>query len=285
MNISPSVAQPLSCDGRRYDESHELSTEVCPFFLDRRDANAPGFCKDAAVTEQSGAEETVEETSVVEAIERAAAVSFRTILVGSGPRFARDAFGPVLAFYIGWEFVSLWAGMALAVAVSMFAYLYERRRERPGLLARISLAIIGVQVAAGAISDRAEGFLAPPVIINGVYGLAFIASVVIGRPLAGVLASEMHSFPPEMRNSATFRHTFARVSLVWGVCLILRSAARFWVLTQADVGSFVVFNLVTGFPLISALVSWSVWYGVRSFRRSDEWGQAPDGDAKATDLT
>lgn len=95
-------------------------------------ASAPGTWKAAAVTEQPGSEDTTDETTVVQALEHAATASLRSILVGSGPRFARDAFGPVLAFYIGWEFVGLWAGMALAVGVSAFAYLYERRRERPG---------------------------------------------------------------------------------------------------------------------------------------------------------
>ena len=219
-----------------------------------------------------------EEHAIVEALEHAASASLRGILVGSGPRFARDAFGPVLAFYIGWEFVGLWAGMVLAVIVSISAYLYERRRERPGVLARISLAIIAVQVGVGAISQDAEGFLAPPVIINGIYGLAFLGSVAIGRPLAGVFANEMYPFPPEVRSSATFRHTFGRVSLVWGAYLVIRSVARFWVLTHAEVGAFVVFNLITGFPLMSLLMSWSVWFGLRSFRRSDEWGWAFGAD-------
>ena len=29
-----------------------------------------------------------------------------------------------------------------------------------------------------------------------------------------------------------------------------------------------------GFPITMALLAWSVWYGVRSFRRSEEWGPA-----------
>lgn len=137
----------------------------------------------------------------------------------------------------------------------------------------------------GAISDEAEGFLAPPVIINGVYGLAFIASVGLGRPLAGVFATEMYPFPPEVRQSPTFRLAFGRVSLVWGTYLIVRSVARFWVLTHVDVGAFVAFNLLTGFPLMSGLMSWSVWYGLRAFRRSDEWGWAFGGGAKAPNPT
>jgi len=36
----------------------------------------------------------------------------------------------------------------------------------------------------------------------------------------------------------------------------------------------VVVNVATGFPISSSLMVWSVWYGVRGFRRSEEWGWA-----------
>ena len=118
-------------------------------------------------------------------------VTARGILLGSGPRFARDAFGPVLAFYIGWRVAGLAAGIGLATAVSLGAWLYERRRQRPGLMARISLGIVFVQAAVGLLSGSEVAFFAPAVLINLVYGLAFAVSALIGRPLAGAFASEM----------------------------------------------------------------------------------------------
>jgi hypothetical protein len=33
-----------------------------------------------------------------------------------------------------------------------------------------------------------------------------------------------------------------------------------------------VINVLTGIPFTAALMSWSIWYSVRSFRRSKEWG-------------
>ena len=38
-------------------------------------------------------------------------VSFGALLLGSGPRFARDALGPVLAFYVAWKLAGLLAGV------------------------------------------------------------------------------------------------------------------------------------------------------------------------------
>lgn len=203
-------------------------------------------------------------------------VSARSILLGSGPRFARDAFGPVLAFYVGWKLGGLVAGMAAATVVAIGAYVYERKHERAGVMARVSLALIALQVLIGLVADDARAFLAPPVLINGAYGLVFLGSVVVGRPLAGVFAAEMHDFPDEVRHSETFRRVFSRVSLVWGVYLVARSVVRLWALTKVGVDAFMLLNVATGFPMMSALISWSVWYGVRGFRRSEEWGWALD---------
>lgn len=218
----------------------------------------------------------------VEPVALAVPVNARSILLGSGPRFARDAFGPVLGFYLGWKFFGLFAGMAVAVVVALTAYAYEQRQGRPGVMARISLGLIALQVVIGLVADDARAFLAPPVLINGALGLVFLASVAVRRPVAGLFATEIRAFPDEVRRSDTYRGVFSRVSLAWGGYLVLRSVVRFWVLAEGGVDAFVVVNLVTGFPLMSALMSWSVWYGLRSFRRSEEWGFAfeePGGPA------
>ncbi len=41
-------------------------------------------------------------------------VSVRAMLLGTGPRFARDAFGPVVVFYVGWKIVGLSTGIVAA---------------------------------------------------------------------------------------------------------------------------------------------------------------------------
>ena len=195
------------------------------------------------------------------------------LFLGSGPRFARDALGPTLVFYAGWKLHGLGVGVVAATIVTAVVYVWERRRGRTGLAARIGLAIALVQAAAGLLSGSAVAYFLPPVIINGVYGLAFVVSVAIGRPLAGVFASEIYPFPPEAKASVTFRRTFSRVSLVWGIYLLGRSALRLLVLTHMSVDVFVAVNIVTGIPFTAALMSWSLWYGLRRFRRSTEFAR------------
>jgi intracellular septation protein A len=201
-------------------------------------------------------------------------VSTRTILLGSGPRFARDAFGPMLVFYAGYKVSGLLAGIVASTIASFVAYRWERSHDRPGLMARIGLALVLLQAAVGIISDSTVAYLAQPVLITGVYGLAFVGSAVFGRPLAGMFATEMYPFPDEVKSSVTFKRAFSRISLAWGLYLVLRSVVRIGTLTSGDVDAFIVVNMVTGIPFTAALMGWSVAYAVRFFRNSEEFGEA-----------
>ncbi|MDQ3875618.1 MAG: hypothetical protein M3322_08765, partial [Actinomycetota bacterium] len=98
------------------------------------------------------------------------------------------------AFYIGLRFGGLAAGVAAAGAVSVLIYLHERRAGRGGLLVRLSLAFVVVQSAAGLASHSATVYLATPVIANAVWGLAFLVSAAIRRPLAGLFACAWYPF-------------------------------------------------------------------------------------------
>ena len=201
-------------------------------------------------------------------------VRTRDMLLGSGPRLARDAFGPLVLFYVVWRLFGLYPGIVAATAAALGAMWWERRSERAGLMAKIALAIVLLQATVGLVTGSERLYLAQPVIISGAYGLAFLVSVAIRRPLAGVFAEETYPFPDFVRTSDTYRSAFSRISLVWGGYLIGRSALRLATLSGSTVEAFIVVNLVTGVPLTAALLGWSIWYGVRSFRRSEEWGDA-----------
>jgi intracellular septation protein A len=201
-------------------------------------------------------------------------VTVTGMLLGSGPRFARDAVGPVLLFYAGWKLFGLTTGIVAATSVALVIFAWERRHARTGLGASIGLVVALTQAAAGLATGSAVAYFAPGIIVNALYGLAFMVSVALGRPLAGVFAQETYAFPPAVKASATFRRVFSRVSLAWGTYLLLRSGLRLLVLSWRDVDLFVIVNIATGIPFTAALTAWSIWYGVRGFRRSDEWGWA-----------
>ena len=141
-------------------------------------------------------------------------------------------------------------------------------------MSRLSLFFVVVPALLGLVSDSEVAILAPPVLLNLFFGLVFLGSAAIGRPLAGVFAAEMTDLPPEVRASRTYRRVFGQISVVWGTYQVVRSVVRLVLLVRVGVDGFIVINAVTGFPLMALLMTWSVWYGTRAFRKSDEWGWA-----------
>jgi intracellular septation protein A len=204
-------------------------------------------------------------TTVIARAERAE-VSVRSLLLGNGPRLARDAVGPVIVFYVGWKLFGLVAGIAAATAVTIAAFICERRHARTGIGASIGLVIALVQALTGLLSGSARWYFAPAVIVNTLGGAVFLGSVIIGRPLAGVFAAESYPFPPEVKASAAFRHIFGRISLVWAAYLLGRGALRLVMLVYSSVELFLVVSIATGIPLSAAIMAWSFWYSVREFR-------------------
>ncbi len=200
-------------------------------------------------------------------------IDARTILRAGGPRFAANAGFPILFFYVGWKVSGLLLGVVLATAVGVGAFLYERHKERPGMVARLALAFVVIQGVIGLAFGSAKVYLAQPVILNLGLGLVFLVTTLRGKPFAGQFAEELYPFPAEVKESDTFKRAFARVSLAWAVYFLLRSAIRLYML-KWSVDAFVVVNIVTGFPIIAVLMSWSVWYISRYFRQSEEWGPA-----------
>ena len=193
-------------------------------------------------------------------------VSVASLLRGSGPRFARDAGAPVLAFYIGWKLSGLGVGIAAGTAVAVASFVWERTQRRSGLGAAIGLGIAVVQAIVGLLSGTAIGYLVPPVVANGLYGLAFLVSAAIGRPLAGLFAAEVYPFPPELKASATFRRTFSLISLAWGATFLVRCVVRLLVLSRGDIDVFILINLATGLPLDVVLMVWSFRFAIERFR-------------------
>jgi hypothetical protein len=191
-----------------------------------------------------------------------------SILLGGLPGALREGVLPVGAFYVGLKLSGLTTGMAAAAVASVVVYALERRAGRDGLLVRLSLAFVAVQTVVGVVSDSATAYLALPVLSTAVWGLAFLGSAAIRRPLAGALACAWYPFPKEFRRTAEFKRVYGVESLVWGLYFLCRSALRLIVLVYAGVGGYLLVVL-TGTPLTIALLVWSVWYAVRRLADDD----------------
>jgi len=189
--------------------------------------------------------------------------SFWGILMTGLPGFLREGFLPLGAFYAGLKLDGLAAGIVASALVSVLIYLYERRAGRDALLVRLSLGFVVLQSIVGLAADSTTVYLAQPVLIALAWGLAFLVSVPLGRPLAGALARAWYPFPHWLRATAAFKRVYGIQSLVWGAYFLARSAIRLALLLNGSLESFLLITLLTGTPAMLLLLAWSIRHSIR----------------------
>lgn len=200
--------------------------------------------------------------------------TFRGILRTGLPGFLREGFLPVGAFYLGLQMGGLATGIVASTALSVVVYLFERRAGRDALLVRLSLGFVIVQAVVGLVSHSTTVYLAQPVLLTAAWGVAFVASVPLGRPLAGALACAWYPFPRWYRETASFKRVFGVESLVWGAYFFARSGIRLAVLLHGSLESFLLIVFLTGTPAMLALMLWSIRYAMRALEEPEP-GELP----------
>jgi uncharacterized protein DUF3159 len=185
------------------------------------------------------------------------------------PTFAAEGVLPIVVFYGAWRLWGLTAGIVVATTLSASVVLWQLRRGRDTPLAWITLVFLAVQAAIGIISDNATVYLAQPIVLSAGWGVAYLVSAVIGRPLIGLFAQVWYPFPPEFRAGRAYRHEFGMQSVVWGLFCLARAGLRLAALLGAGVAGFLLVSFATGTPAFFALVAWGLWHARRTFSRSE----------------
>jgi hypothetical protein len=188
--------------------------------------------------------------------------TFGEVFRAGAPGFLREGFLPLGAFYAGLRLEGLAVGIAASVLASLLVYLYERRAGRDALLVRLSLGFVVVQSAVGLAANSTIVYLAQPVLIAAAWGVAFLGSVAVGRPLAGTFACAWYPFGPAVRETAIFKRVFGTVSLVWAAYFLARSALRLAILLHGSLESFLAISFVSGTPAMLLLLAWSIRYSI-----------------------
>jgi len=190
--------------------------------------------------------------------------TWRLLLSRGLPTFALEGVLPVLVFYAVLRASSLPAAIVASSVAGGAAVALQHRRGRDIAPAAVTFVFIVVQAIVGLASHSATIYLAQPVVLGACWGIAFLVSAAVSRPLVGAFARAWYPFPEEFRASRAYRREFGLQSVVWGVYCIATAALRLGALLLGGVGGLVVVSLAAGAPAQIALVGWCLWHARRA---------------------
>jgi Protein of unknown function (DUF3159) len=160
---------------------------------------------------------------------------------------------------------AIWASLGTAVAVGVWR-LVRREPLQPAVSG-----ILGVAVCAFIAyqTGEARGFFLYGIWYSLVAGLALVVSVVVRRPLVGVLWSVLNGSGYGWRNDRRVRFGFDLATLVWAVFFLARFGVQRWLYDMQEIGWLGVARLAMGLPLTAVAALVTIW-AIRRDKRSTQ---------------
>ena len=176
--------------------------------------------------------------------------SLRTLWERMGSTNAIDGLLPAACFIAFNSAFGLGWGIGVAMAVSLGAILFRTvRSEKINPLMWLTLVLVVGPGIAGILANSSDAYLAPPVILGGLFGVVMAVSLIAGRPLIGLMVNGVFPMPDDLREAPSTRRTFTRLTLFWAVVAGGSAVIQLWLLTRLSANVFVAvfhaWNLVS----------------------------------------
>jgi hypothetical protein len=172
------------------------------------------------------------------------------------------------------EVRALLASSAPPILWSLIGFARHRRLDALSVLVVSGIALSLLAMLGG---GGARFLLLREKLVTAVIGLAFVGSVLIGKPLVYELAratmrrksdSEAREFEA-LRIHAAFRLTMVIMTLVWGFGLLAEFVVSVSVMFVLPIREYLLVSPILGYGTMGALSLWSFLYGRRAKRRGE----------------
>jgi len=113
-------------------------------------------------------------------------------------------------------------------------------------------------------SGEARGFFLPGIFINIGYGLVFLVSALIGRPLVGAIYAAVEGMDARWRQDHRLRRVFAFASVGWALVFASRAVVQGTLYLMDRPGLLAAARLLMGWPLTIGAVALTLAYVKRA---------------------
>jgi hypothetical protein len=168
-----------------------------------------------------------------------------------------DSLAGPLVFLVLYKIAGLDAALIGAGAAALAVVAIRKIRGQTLTSAWYGVAGVVLGAALAKATGSGNGYFLPKVASNAFYGLVFLVSVLIGKPLIGIGWAFFHRQPLEWGYRPEVRRVFSALTLMWAGGYFLRSAVYGVLIASGGdhTGSLATVSLVLGLPLTGALIA------------------------------
>jgi len=156
---------------------------------------------------------------------------------------------PVAVFIVVNILAGLQPALIAAIATGVLVAGWRILRKQPLMPAVSGLLAVGIAVFIANQTGEARGFYLPGLIYSAAFALAFLVSVVVRWPLAGVIWHGINGHGHGWRNDPRLRRAYTWASLLWALVFASRLVLQGWLYDLGAETWLGVARLVMGFPL------------------------------------
>jgi hypothetical protein len=192
------------------------------------------------------------------------------------PRLIYAGIMPYGIYRVGTTHFHLAAVNALllaAISPALGSLLDLIQKRQLSMLGLFSLAGIGIKVLTALLFHNARLVLISDSLLAGVYGLLLLGSVLIGRPVFAVVATNMYATSPEQRAQMKERlgapgvhRLLLLLTVLWGIGLLLTVAVSVVLTITLPIAEVVLMRPVIDFGIFAVLIAATLLYRWRSSR-------------------
>lgn len=173
---------------------------------------------------------------------------------------------PVAVFVVVNIVTALQPALIAALAAGVVIAVWRIARRQPLQPAVSGLFGVGVAAFIAYRTGEARGFYLPGLIYSAVFALAFLVSMIVRWPLAGVVWHGINGDGQSWRKDPRLLRAYTYASLLWTLVFVARLVVQ-GLLYQADEATWLgIARLAMGYPLIGVALLGTVWAVSRARR-------------------
>jgi Protein of unknown function (DUF3159) len=174
---------------------------------------------------------------------------------------------PVLVFIVVNVLFGLQPALIAAVGSAVAVGIWRAFRKQALQPAVSGLLGVGIAAFIAYRTGEARGFYLPGLLFSAACGFAFLVSVLVRWPLAGVIWHTVNGDGHGWRNEPRLMRAYSFASLLWTAVFAARVVVQGWLYNADEETWLGIARLAMGLPLFAVALLGTIW-AVRRARRA-----------------